>query len=258
MTILFTVCGGIGLMLVPMVLKQDPNVPAETIRVVVFVGLIVLGVPLAIAIWWLVLFTRARVRVEFPTRGAATVSSATQGTAIATDLAPAFAAATSAPEMPISIRVIALFILITAPCALMSLPLALRGHLPTIIMGVLVTGWATPAYLAVSVIVQIALSVALLLRRFRAIDGLIAYLLFAVLNGLAFLVSPAQKTFVDALIKAQSSAQGMNPEAMEGLVGTLMPVFMGVSALSFATALYFLLTRRKAYRLACETRRAAA
>jgi hypothetical protein len=224
----------------------------------VLVGLIVLGVPLAIAIWWLLLFTRARVRVEFATRGAATVSSATPGTAIATDLAPAFAAAASAPEMPISIRVIALFILITAPCALMSLPLALRGHLPTIIMGVLVTGWATPTYLVVSVIVQIALSVALLLRRFRAIDGLIAYLLFAVLNGLAFVVSPAQKTFVNALITAQSSAQGMDPEVLRRFTNALMPVIMGVSVLLFAIALYFLFTRRKAYRAACEARRAAA
>lgn len=258
MTILFAVCGGIGLMLVPMLLKQDPNVPAEAIRVVVFVGLIVLGVPLAIAIWWLLLFTRARVRVEFATRGAATVSSATPGTAIATDLAPAFAAAASAPEMPISIRVIALFILITAPCALMSLPLALRGHLPTIIMGVLVTGWATPTYLVVSVIVQIALSVALLLRRFRAIDGLIAYLLFAVLNGLAFVVSPAQKTFVNALITVQSSAQGMDPEVLRRFTNALMPVIMGVSVLLFAIAFYFLFTRRKAYRAACEARRAAA
>jgi len=258
MTILFTVCGGIGLMLVPMVLKQDPNVPAEAIRIVVFVGLIGLGIPLAIAIWWLVLFTRARVRVEFATRGAATVSSATQGTAIATDLAPAFAAAASAPEMPISIRVIALFILITAPCALMSLPLALRAHLPTIIMGVLVTGWATTAYLVASVVVQIALSVALLLRRFRAIDGLIAYLLFAVLNALLFLVSPAQKTFVDGLIRAQSSAQGMDPEVLRRFTNTLMPVIMGVSVLLFAVALYFLFTRRKTYRLACEARRTAA
>ena len=252
MTILFAVCGGIGLVLVPIVLRQEPNVPTGAIRVVVFVGLIVLAVPLAIAIWWLVLFTRARVRVEFATRGAVVLASATPSAAIATGFAPTFAAAPGTTETPISIRVIALFILITAPCALMSLPLALRGHLPTVIMGFLVTGWATPAYLVVSVIVQIALSVALLLKRFRAIDGLIAYLLFAVLNGLSFLVSPAQKTFVDALIKAQSSAQGMNFEVLRRFTDTLMPAIMGVSVLLFAVALYFLLTRRKAFRAACE------
>lgn len=258
MTILSAVCGGIGLMLVPMVLRQEPNVPAEAIRVVVFIGLIVLVVPLAIAIWWLVLFSRARVRVEFATRGAAAVLSATPSTAIATGFAPKFAAAPSTPEVPISIRVIALFILIAAPCALMSLPLALRGHLPTIIMGVLVTGWATPVYLIAAMIIQIGLSIALLVKRFRAIDGLIAYLLFAVVNGLSFLASPAQEAFVDALIRVQSSAQGMNPAVLRRFTSSVMAVVMGVSVLLSAVMLYFLFTRRKAFRAACEARRTVA
>ncbi|MHB8484263.1 MAG: hypothetical protein ACYDCM_00830 [Candidatus Acidiferrales bacterium] len=258
LAIFFAVCGGIGLMLVPMLLSGEPDVPAAAARMGVLIGLAVLIVPLAIAIWWLVLFTRARVRTEFATRGAAVVSSANMRAASAPEFVPAVVATPSMPEIPISIRVVAVFILVTAPFALLSLPLAVRTHLPTIILGVLVTGWGTPAYLVASVVIQIALAVALLLKRFRAVDGLIAYLLFAALNGLLFLISPAREVFLDALIRVQSSTPGVDPEMLRRFTYTLMPGIMGVSVLFFAIAVYFLFTRRKAFRAACEARQTAA
>ncbi|MHB8755333.1 MAG: hypothetical protein ACYC92_10320 [Candidatus Acidiferrales bacterium] len=262
MAIVFTVCGALGMMALPLLFQQEPGVPSAAIKVVMFVGLIIMAVPLAIAIWWVILFTRRRVRLEFATRGAGVVSSAIPGAAPALDpapgFAPAFAAAPSTPQIPISIRVIAIFILVTAPFALLSLPLAVRTHVPTIVLGVLVTGWGTPAYLVASVVIQIALAAALLLKRFRAVDGMIVYLLFALLNALLFFVSPVRNVFLDSLIRVQSSTPGIDPEMLRRFINTLMPVIMGVSALSFAIALYFLFTRRRAYRAACEARREVA
>lgn len=255
--IFFTVCGALGIMMVPFLLQQDPNIPAGATRIVVFIGLIVLGVPLAVAIWWLVLFTHARVRIEFATRGAAAVSSATPSAAIATGFAPPFAAAPSATDIPISIRVIAIIILVTAPVALFSLPLAIRAHLPTIILGIWMTGWTAPAYLVISVAIQIVLPIAVLRRRLRALDGLIAYLLFATLNALLFFVSSSRNAFFDAITRAESTTPGMDPEMMGRFMKMAMPIVMGFSVLLFALALYFLFTRRRAFREACEARRIA-
>ena len=256
--IFFTVCGALGMMMVPLLLQQEPGVSAAAVKVVVFVGLIIMAVPLAIAIWWVILFTRKRVQLEFATRGATGIASTTPGAGIAADFAPTFAVAPSTPQTPISIRVIAIFMLVTAPGALLSLPLAIRAHLPTIILGVWMTGWTTPAYLVISVAIQIVLSVAILRRRFRALDGLIAYLLFATLNALLFFISPARSAFFDAITRAQSTTPGVDPELMGRFMKMVMPIIMGFSILLFALALYFLFTRRKAYRAACAARPPAA
>lgn len=133
LTIFFTVSGAVGLMAVPMVLKQEPNMPVGAIKIVLFVGLIVLAVPLAIAIWWLVLFTRARVRVEFATPGAAVVSNATPSTAIATGFAPPFAAAPSGTKIPISIRVIVILFLVFGGFTLLCVPFAIRTNMPNMV-----------------------------------------------------------------------------------------------------------------------------
>ncbi len=259
--VFFAVCGALGIMMVPLLLQQEPSVPVAAIKVVVLVGLIMLAVPLAIAIWWLILFTRKRVQFEFATRGATAISSAIPGATPAPDPAPgfvpAFATAPSTPQIPISIRVIAIIILVSAPVALFSLPLAIRAHLPTIILGVWMTGWATPAYVGISVAIQIALPIAVLRRRLRALDGLIAYLLFATLNAMLFFVSPSRNAFFDALMRAQSTAPGVDPGLVRQFISTVMPFVMGVSVLLFAIALYFLFTRRKAYRAACEAHRIA-
>ncbi|HEV2314451.1 MAG TPA: hypothetical protein VGR94_04025 [Candidatus Acidoferrales bacterium] len=260
--VFFAVCGALGVMMVPLLLQQDPNIPAGATRIVVFIGLIVLGVPLAIAIWWLILFTRRRVQLEFATHGATAISSPPLGATIAPEPAPAFAtafaAASSAPDIPISIRVIAIIILVTAPVALFSLPLAIRAHLPTILLGIWMTGWTAPAYLVISVVIQIVLPIAVLRRRLRALDGLIAYLLFATLNALLFFVSSSRNAFFDAITRAESTTSGMDPEMMGRFMKMAMPIVMGFSVLLFALALYFLFTRRQAYRAACEARRAAA
>ena len=256
--IFFTVCGALGMMMVPLLLQQEPGVSAAAVKVVVFVGLIIMAVPLAIAIWWVILFTRKRVQLEFATRGATGIASTTPGAGIAADFAPTFAVAPSTPQTPISIRVIAIFMLVTAPGALLSLPLAIRAHLPTIILGVWMTGWTTPAYLVISVAIQIVLSVAILRRRFRALDGLIAYLLFATLNALLFFISPARSAFFDAITRAQSTTPGVDPELMGRFMKMVMPIIMGFSILLLALALYFLFTRRKAYRAACAARPPAA
>lgn len=69
-TIAFTCFGMIGVALVPEIMKTQPNVPEQFVTLGVAVGIVMMLIPLGIAIWWLVLFTRKRVILEFTMRGA--------------------------------------------------------------------------------------------------------------------------------------------------------------------------------------------
>lgn len=258
LTIFFTVSGAVGLMAVPMVLRQEPNMPAGATRIIVFAGLILLAVPLAIAIWWLVLFTRARVRVEFATRGAAVVSSAIPSTAIAIDFAPPFAAAPSATEIPVSIRVIALIFLIFGGFTLLCLPFAIRIRIPTVMLGILIQGQTAWAYGLVFVLAQIGLCIAVLKRRAWALDGLVAFTLLGVANSILFAISPSRKVLFDTIMQREKFPPGMDVSAMASFMNSVLPISMGIGVLLWAVVLYFLFTRRKAFRAACKARQITA
>jgi len=145
-TSLFGLFGAVVLMFLPSLLKEEPDVPAARVKIVVFVGLVMVLIPIAIAIWWLVLITRAHVRLQFASRGAATIPLAVAGGAAAPDFAPSDAAAPSAPKMPTSVLVIAIVSLVGGGLAVAGLPLTIRMKLPTMIFGILIHGRAVWAY----------------------------------------------------------------------------------------------------------------
>jgi len=258
MTIFFTVCGALGMMAVPLLLQQTPGTPPAAIRVVMFVGLIIMAVPLAIAIWWLVLFTRARVRVEFATRGAAAVPSAAPGTAVATNFSPAFAAAPSAPEIPISVRVIAIMFLVFGGFALLSVPFAIRTRIPNVMMGILIQGRTAWVYGVVFALVQIGLCVAVLKRRAWALDGLIVVALLGVVNSVLFAISPSRKVLFDTIMQREKLPAGVDANIMSSFMNSMLPISVGIGVLLWAVVLYFFFTRRRAFRAACEARQTTA
>jgi len=259
MAIVFTVCGALGMMALPLLFQQEPGVPPAAIQVVMFVGLIIMAVPLAIAIWWLVLFTRRRVRLEFATRGAGVVSSAIPGAAPALDpapgFAPAFAAAPSMPQIPISVRVIAIIFLVFGGFTLLSVPLAIRIRIPTLMLGILIQGRTAWAYGAVFVLAQIGLCLAVLKRRAWALDGLIAFTLLGVVNSVLFVISPSRKVLFDAIMQREKLPPGMDVNVMTSFMNRMLPISVGIGVLLWVVVLYFLFTRRKAYRAVCEARR---
>ena len=256
--VFFAVCGALGIMMVPLLLQQEPSVPVAAIKVVVLVGLIMLAVPLAIAIWWLVLFTRARVRVEFATRSAAVVSSAIPGTTIAPDLTPAFATAPSTPQIPTSIRVIAIIEVATAPFGLLTLPFLIRMQAPTLIVGVFVHGWIVPVFLVGLITAQIIFSIATLRRRYWGVNGLMGYALFGLLNTLLFYVSPSRAAYEAAVVRNFAMPPNMSADSTLHFQHWFLGVVFAFTAAMMIAGLYFLFTRRKAYRAACEARLNAA
>lgn len=258
MAIFSSVCGGLGVMMVPLLLQQQPSVPVAAIKVVVLVALIMVAVPLAIAIWWLILFTRKRVQLEFATRGAAAISSANAGLTTAPEFVPAVVAAPSTPQIPISIRVIAIVFLVGGGFALLSLPFAIRLRIPTLMLGILIQGRSAWVYGAIFVLAQIGLCIAVLKRRAWALDGLIAFAVFGAVNSALFAISPHRNALVDTIIQNENLPQGMvNADTMSSFMRTVLPISMAFGLLLSAVILYFLFTRRKSFREACEARRIA-
>ncbi|HEV2222285.1 MAG TPA: hypothetical protein VGR84_04725, partial [Candidatus Acidoferrales bacterium] len=216
------------------------------------------AVPLAIAIWWLILFTRKRVQFEFAACGATEISSATPSTAIATGFAPPFVAAPSAADIPISIRVIAILFLVFGGFTLLSVPFAIRLRIPTLMLGILIQGRSAWMYGAVFVLVQIGLCIAVLKRRAWGLDGLIAFTLLGVVNSVLFVTSPSRNMIFDTIMQKEKLSPGMDTSAMNSFMNDVLPISMGFGVLVSAVVLYFLFRRRRAFRAACEAQRATA
>lgn len=249
MAIVLAVCGGIGMTFVPLLLRQVPDAPAAAIKMIVFVGIGVLLIPLAIAIWWLVLFTRKRVVLEFAIRRAAHPLSEMSSAPLTSFAPPLSATATS-------VRVIAIMILAIAPFSFFSVVNLMFSRFSTIfILGVVITGPAW-MYVLLLFVAQVSLPIAILRSKRWGLYGLAAYLLFTVVNALLFMVSPGKQKFVEAVVRGRGLRNGMSFATMTSAMNIFLTYVMCVSALLGGVALYFVLTSRKAYWLACETRRA--
>jgi hypothetical protein len=251
--IFFCVCGAIGLTLVPMILRQTPDMPSAFGTIAVTVGAVMLLIPLAIAIWWLVLFTRKRVVVEFAIRGAAqpSLASLESPPPMPSSSPPQHPTAPGAVGIPISIRIITIFLIIGGGIALLSVQFAIHTNVPTMLLGVLVQGRRTWAFLAVLAVVQLGVCIAILKRRLWALDALIVVLLFGIVNTILFALSPSRNAVFDRVMRAESLPPGVNLSAMRDVMNTVFPVSMGLGVVLTAVMLYFLLTRRKAFRAAC-------
>lgn len=213
-------------------LLADSGVPNASLRLVAFGGCLVGLGAAAIAIWWLVLFTRDRVRSQFsgyPRTAAGDVRR---------------------PEMPTSILVICMFSLVGASFLLLSFQLIFRQHLPLVIFGVFASGWLVAAYGITLIVAQTFLPIFTLRRRTWALDGMAWFAAINIANGAAFFVSPAKYRLFDVM-NARDLSAGVNLHALQqfrqtvGYAGQLFGMCVGL------ICLYFLISRRRAFRAAC-------
>jgi hypothetical protein len=265
--IFFCAFGALGLAMVPMIMRQTPDVPPAGMRVVIAVGVAMLLVPVAIAIWWLILFTRKRVIAEFAARGAGPLAvAAASFEGIPSAAAAQFPAGPAAPvprpatpQIPLSIRIIAIFLIAGVGFMLVDLPAVTQLHVPTVILGVLVYGWPPWSFFLCLAVLNGGLAAVTLLKKPWALDALIALSSFNVVNTLVFWVSPARGEYMDAVMRLETARMqtlppGMNPDAMLSMVRAVFPVALGAGLVLAVVILYFLLTRRRAFRAVCAAR----
>lgn len=274
--IAFAVFGGAGAVMILIITPMDTRLPPSMIRAA-FVGEItMLLIPLGVSIWWLVLFTRPRIALEFAS--AAVASAAAPPTSLPLVAAPPdptapvplqFTVAVSSPapltfvrpQIPLSVRVIAVVEILFGALALFG-PLQTKFmgmRPPLLIFGFLVHGWGVNAFYIVSGILPIIFGVAILLRKRWGLDALIAVLLAQIVNYALVFVSPARVRF-NAELQAQMQQMmaqiklpaGTKPPPFPFAQAKLFQTFsMGVAMALFIVLLYFLFTRRRAFRTAC-------
>ncbi len=233
----------------------------STFRTVMVIAVIV--VPFGCAIWWLILFARKSVRLQFQAatleRASASVTSGVvvSQSPIATTpamLTPPAAEIPRSPKIPTSILVIAIYLLAMSPLAVLGLPYAARLHMPNILLGILVTGWKAWASLATMMALQFALGIVLVLKKARAIDGTIAYAVFVLLNSLLCVFSPARGAMIAAALRNLPLPPEVPAETLRHFMHVMLTFSMIFSVLKALVALYFLFTRRRAYLSACALR----
>ena len=258
-------------------LKTDNQLPQNFGTIMLAIVSVMFAIPAGIAIWWLVLFTRKRVALEFATRGGAAADGATQigiaeqGSGYGGETnefarapgGPSFGgglsvvpseSGASRPHIPISIRIVAVFYILGSAMIFLTVEYTRAMKMPTLLMGKLVEGRPAWIFLGVLGLVQLAICIAVLQRRAWALDGLIAIVVFGIVNSMGFVFSPSRDQLFARTLSGENLPPGVAAQTMDHLMQVLLRFSLIAGTIIGFVLLYFLLTRRRAFREACATR----
>jgi hypothetical protein len=257
----FAVFGSAGVIGGPLMMQHDPRTPPGATVFALASGVMILLVPLAVSIWWLVLFTRRRVTVEFSAPVA--LPAPLPGQEMQREVAFQVAGQVAQTPIPLSIRVIAYVQIVMASMGLLGLPFFTGSQRPPVlIFGFMATGWASFFYMLILGIVPVILCIAILRRKAWSLDALVVFLFVEIVNLALFLRSPMRPAYNAALQETMNDwlSHMRIPNAPLPEVGHAVLV-QNISFVScivlFVAALYFLFTRRSAFRAACSHASAA-
>lgn len=212
-------------------------------------------IPLALGVWWLLLFVRRSVRAQFASESTALLTTAAIGFPSATPAVPvAFIPAPTAPHSrrPVSITVIAIFLLIGPVCfpLIFLLPSEMRI---TSLFGFILTGGAYLMMMGIISLADIILGIGLWRLKPWARTGTIIYVAATLLNSLVSLrtMRRASEMMLQAQMASMPALSGPDASSMERLMHSSMNIglifgLVMTTGLSIA-ALYFVLTRRAAF-----------
>jgi hypothetical protein len=211
--------------LVPMPAPPNaPDAPMYFMRVFV---LVFYGIPLAVGVWWLVLFNTKAVAAQFAAPAAGS-DAASIGTP--TESAPAVP-----PGLPLPITVLAWFMLLS--CLSLALVLLMPRHAPAVLFGFAIRGAAGLGVYTVWCLLFTAAGIGLLKRMRWSYTLAIALQVFGILSGIATAMSPR----FDALMReaiSSSSFQTRQAYPIPGMEHLRLFVYFG---LVFPLAILWLL-----------------
>jgi hypothetical protein len=252
------------LLVIPMLEgTQIPSVSSGAHSGIQIAFVAILAIPLGCGIWWLIIFLQKSVRLQFQVAAMERASASAAG-AVALPQSGIFEApvmlptpaaeGAKLPKIPTSILVIAIWLVASAPFALLVLPYAISQHMPNVFFGILVTGWKAGALLGATLAFASLAGVGLLLKKPRAIDGTIGYAVFALVNSALSAFSPATGELMDVTLRTMKYPPEIQMEVMRHFMHRMMSFNLVFSGLLAVAALYFLVTRRRAYFAACAGR----
>lgn len=210
---------------------------------------------LGLGIFWLVFFTRAKVKAQFVPALTAGMPSFATGvssplTASSTFPMPAVpeASAVTKSARPLSITIIAWLLL--AGCAF--LPFNFLLHTPAVLFTRLVTGTPAAVWYGALVVIQFAIGYGLLKLKPAARVAAIAYFGFGCLNMAVFYCAPGATARVQALFESEKAMfpwMQMVPSTSQFQVSATPFIVIGVvgGLIGALVPIYFLVTRKQAF-----------
>jgi hypothetical protein len=204
---------------------------------------------LGFGVWWLVFFNRAKVKAQFqrpPVLFGGVVPPPLP--AVVSPIAPAPALLPTPSRRPISVIIIACYLLLG--CA--ALPTNLALHTPAALFTALLTGWAAALYYVVMVAVQAYAGIgSLRLQPAARLVGM-GYFIFMFLNSAVFYFAPGGRARVTKLLASQLAAfpwlKAMQDEYV--MQFDLTPFLMAGAVAGLAVllvAFYFLFSSKAAF-----------
>lgn len=243
----------VSLFLIGPMMSQMPGMNAGIEKVMLGIFIVMFAIPIGISIWWLVLFMRRSVRTQF--------ESDLLGASRNVPLMPAAETAPRAQTLirdprriPASLIVIAIFLLLGSAFVGMTILFVVPTHSPLLLLGILLNWKESVTVTGLTGIVELALGIALLKKKPWSLDAAIAFVIFGIFNALLFIVSPSRDAYLNFFLQHEQSTPNLPPDFIPRMMHAFMPLIMGFSVAVSLVALYFLWTRRKAYRAACAVR----
>jgi hypothetical protein len=193
----------------------------------------------SIGIWWIVFFTRSKVKSQFVTVEANQLAAQASGVSSSTELIS---------KRPLSITIIAWLLL--AGSAFMPISLAL--HAPIILFTKLLVGSQATLCLLIFTAINLSIGIGLLRLRPLARTGAIGYFLFAALNMGIFYLAPGASGRIIQLTESQKTIFPWMPSPQNQPNYSFDPkpfLILGIATgvLMTAAVLYFLIKSKPAF-----------
>jgi hypothetical protein len=212
----FLAIGAFFSLLMTPFLPKSPNYSADTAHVVRLMMAAAFGIPLAIAVWWLIQFNTQSTKAAFASPREEPASS-----------------------RPLSITVIAwAFIIGGATCLI---PLPLRS--PAFLFGAIFTGWSAALIYLILGTLQLYIGKGLLDLRERARIAAIAWTALSFVNGSVIVLVPSMWQRMLELQPTRDPNQ-LKPPPVEGM---MLYVGLAFGAILAGTVIWFLVRNRPAF-----------
>ncbi len=200
---------------------------------------------LSVAVWWVLFFTRAKVKAQFvPPVG----WSLSPSTPVETVLPEASSPVQGTPDRPLSLTIIAWLLLIG--CAFFPVSIAMRS--PTFLLTKVLSGWPAGIYFLVAGALQLYIGIGLLRLRPSARTVGVWYYIVMMVNVGCFYSAPGSRVRFTALMEAQKKVFPWlfwMQDQPEFHFDPLPFMYVGAcfGTIAIAIPIYFLVTRKAAF-----------
>jgi len=221
------ICGCVLAFLVIIPLPTPPNAPANIAAFTRVAAGLIYGLPLAIAIWWLILFNRKAIAAQF---AAPAPDSPLDASGF-----PGQTTSPSKPPLPLPITVLAVFLLSSS----LSLLLLFLVHAPMVLFAHAFRGPAGTAVWITICLLSTAAGIGLLRRKGWSYSLTLGLQLLGFLSGIVTLASPKYPDLMREAIASMAFSTAPYPEySIEQLrrfsyASLAFPVLIGILLLYY-------------------------